>query len=91
MIVARWQIRELVLKALATSIVLAGVYFSIALGLFIIFGLWVDLFLPLLIIVVTYVGTTLYEFLLEIKKRQLLEKELDIARMIQKKFLHYHV
>ena len=46
-----------------------------------------DVFFPVLLVGLTYVGSTLYTFLEEIRKRQILEKELDIARTIQKCFL----
>jgi sigma-B regulation protein RsbU (phosphoserine phosphatase) len=75
------------IKAFAGSLLLGALYFIIAAGLFVIVGLWIDLFLPVLIITLTYIGSTSYRFFNETKKRQLLEKELDIARAIQKSFL----
>jgi CHASE2 domain-containing sensor protein len=75
------------LKSLIASIGFALVYFFVSLLVFIIYGLWIDLFLPLFIIALTWGGATLYGFFVEVHKRQLLEKELDIARKIQKSFL----
>lgn len=75
------------LKAFGSSIIFGIAYFIIAAALFIFLGFWIDLFLPLLIIALTYIGATSYRFFNETKKRQLLEKELDIARAIQKSFL----
>jgi len=75
------------LKAFLGSIITIAVYFASAAGLFIIFNFWVDLFFPLLIVALTYIGVTAERFFQERKKRQLLEKELDIARSIQKSFL----
>jgi len=75
------------IKALAGNIILGSVYFIIATALFIFLGLWINLFLPILIIGIAYISATVYKFLAEIKKRELLEKELDIAREIQKSFL----
>lgn len=75
------------LKSLIASIGFASVYFFVSLIVFIIYGLWIDLFFPLVIIALTWGGATLYGFLIEVHKRQLLEKELDIARKIQKSFL----
>ncbi|MDP8229884.1 MAG: CHASE2 domain-containing protein [Candidatus Gorgyraea atricola] len=75
------------IKALAGNIILGSVYFIIATALFIFLGLWINLFLPILIIGVAYISATVYKFLDEVKKRELLEKELDIAREIQKSFL----
>jgi sigma-B regulation protein RsbU (phosphoserine phosphatase) len=75
------------LKAFFSSIIFGLGYFVIATVLFIFPGLWINLFLPLLIIATTYIGSTAYRFFHEHRKRQLLEKELDIAREIQKSFL----
>ncbi|MCX5705514.1 MAG: CHASE2 domain-containing protein [Candidatus Omnitrophica bacterium] len=75
------------LRAFCSSIILGSVYFIFAVTVFVFFGFWVDLFLPLFIIALTYIGSTAYRFFNETKKRQLLEKELDIARAIQKSFL----
>jgi serine phosphatase RsbU (regulator of sigma subunit) len=75
------------LKSFGSNIIFGIVYFLIASALFIFLGFWIDLFLPLLIIALTYIGATSYRFFNETKKRQLLEKELDIARAIQKSFL----
>lgn len=55
--------------------------------LFALAGLWLDLFLPLLICLSVYLGTTLFRYIKELHRRQLLEKELSIARDIQKSFL----
>ncbi len=75
------------LKAFVSSISLALIYLIVATTLLTVFAIWIDLFLPLLIIAATYIGSTSYRFFNETKKRQLLEKELDIARAIQKSFL----
>jgi hypothetical protein len=75
------------LKAFCYNVVLGAGYFAAAWAIFAIYGLWVDLFLPLAIIFLSYVGSLLYRFLDELRKRELLEKELDIARTIQKSFL----
>ncbi|MFH0877570.1 MAG: CHASE2 domain-containing protein [Candidatus Omnitrophota bacterium] len=63
------------------------VYFSAATLLFIRAGYWLDLFLPLGIVFATFIGFMTVRFFEETKKRQLLEKELDIARTIQQSFL----
>jgi len=75
------------LRTFAGCIILGIAYFIISLGLFIFLGVWVDLFLPLSIIILVYIGATLYRIFAETKKRELLEKELDIARTIQESFL----
>jgi CHASE2 domain-containing sensor protein len=74
-------------KALLASAVLGTGYFFVSLAIFIFFGLWVDLFLPLVIIAINYVGVVLYKFIEETHKRELLEQELDIAHEIQESFL----
>lgn len=75
------------LKALFISTICGFIYFGISLLIFIFGGIWIDLFFPMVIISTTWGGCTLYEFIIEVHKRQLLEKELDIARQIQKSFL----
>lgn len=75
------------LRSFFGNIVLAIAYILIAAAIFIFLGIWIDLFLPLLIIAITYVAITSYRFFNEAKKRQILEKELEIARTIQKSFL----
>ena len=75
------------LMALAASSIIGIAYFLIATVLFITCRFWIDLFLPLSVIILTYIATTAYRFFNETKKRQLLEKELYIARAIQKSFL----
>lgn len=75
------------LKALLGSLIIGIIYFIVAVGIFIFFGIWADLFLPLLILLAVYVATTAYRFFAETKKRELLEKELEIARAIQQSFL----
>ena len=75
------------LRSLLVSFGFAFIYFLISLGLFIFLGIWIDLFFPLVIIAGSWAGVTLYNFIAEARKRELLEKELDIAKQIQKSFL----
>lgn len=58
-----------------------------AFAFFIIFNLWIDLFYPLILISVMYLFATFYKYISERNKRMIMEKELDIARNIQKSFL----
>lgn len=74
------------LKAFLGNIALGLIYFIFSVLLFM-YGIWIDLAFPVFIIGSTYIGSTAYRFFNETKKRQLLEKELDIARTIQKNFL----
>lgn len=75
------------LRALLGSAILGSAYFVIAVVLFIFFGIWVDLFLPLAIALAVYLVSTVSRFFEETKKRVLLEKELEIAHTIQQSFL----
>jgi len=73
--------------SLLTAASFAACYFIFASGLFIFAGIWIDLLLPLMVITCGWVGVTVYKFLDQARKRVLLEKELDIARQIQQRFL----
>jgi len=75
------------LKAFFSNVALGVGYLFLAGAIFIVYGLWIDLFLPLAVIFLSYVGSLLYRFLDELRKRELIEKELDIARTIQNSFL----
>ncbi len=75
------------LTALGLSLLLAGAVFWAGQVFFDRARLYLDVFLPLLVIIVTY-GVCLFErFLAESRRRQLMEKELEIAREIQAHFL----
>jgi len=75
------------LAAFGLNVVLAAVVFWGGQILFERARLYMDVFLPLVVIVVTY-GVCLFErFLSESRRRQLMEKELEIARKIQAHFL----
>ncbi len=69
---------------------------SVCLGLFYAFlsivlmdrwGIWIDLFLPLLVIVCAYLVCISLRWLQEIQMRKVLEKEMSIAAEIQRQFL----
>ncbi|MBN2119730.1 MAG: CHASE2 domain-containing protein [Candidatus Omnitrophica bacterium] len=75
------------LKSFLGSLGLGLGYFILSFSAFIFCGLWTDLFFPLFIIVFTYAGSTLYRVIKEIRKRELIEKELEIAHKIQDSFL----
>lgn len=74
-------------KALLSNIVFGLVYFLSTLIFLAYGGLLIDSFFPLLVIAVTYSASGIYKFLLEERKRQILENELGIARTIQRSFL----
>lgn len=50
-------------------------------------GLWIDVAYPLLCMVIVHLSLTLYRYILEWRKRLLMEGELEIARKIQESFL----
>jgi len=75
------------LKALLVNAAFGAVYFFGTFIFLICGGILIDSFLPLFIIVITYSASGVYKFLLEERKRQILENELDIARTIQRSFL----
>ena len=55
--------------------------------MFIIFGLWIDLFYPVVLAFGVYLGGTFNKYLMEQRRRSLLDKELSIAKEIQLDFL----
>ncbi len=75
------------LTALGLNLLLAGAVFWAGQIFFDRARLYLDVFLPLVVIPVTY-GVCLFErFLAESRRRQLMEKELEIAHKIQAHFL----
>ena len=83
-VVICWQLPPL--NALGISVGMAIAYFITSVLLFNA-GLWVDLFLPVFLIVMVYVAGLANRFMSELKMRQLMEKELEIAQKIQSSFL----
>ena len=75
------------LESFFYSLSLGFLYFLLNILVFSLFGFWMNLFLPLVIIGSVYILITLLRILMEIRRRQLLEKELEIARKIQSSFL----
>jgi len=55
--------------------------------LFLLAGLWIDLFLPIVVCLSVYLGANIFRYIKELHSRELLEKELSIARNIQRSFL----
>jgi CHASE2 domain-containing sensor protein len=75
------------IKALLGNFILGFTYLVISVVSFLVAGVWMDLFLPLLTVIAVYVISTAARFFAETRKRVLLEKELEIAQSIQKSFL----
>ncbi|MFH1593534.1 MAG: CHASE2 domain-containing protein [Candidatus Omnitrophota bacterium] len=63
------------------------VYIILAGALFFLWGLWVDIFCPIIVMFLVYLGTTFLKFITETHKREVMEKELSIAKKIQQSFL----
>ena len=58
---------------------------------FICCGAWIDIFCPLFVATIFYIVMIFVKYLMEIKQRELLEKELSIAKKIQESFLPSHI
>lgn len=72
---------------LLTSLAGVTLYAAVAVVLFLWKGVWIDLFYPVLLVGVSYAVSTLGRTLAEMRKRELIEKELKIASQIQQSFL----
>ncbi|MFH1664756.1 MAG: CHASE2 domain-containing protein [Candidatus Omnitrophota bacterium] len=71
---------------LAIFMLMAG-YFLAAVAVFQFFGLWINVFYPMISMAAIYAVYTLKRYVIESQKRELLENELNIARGIQQSFL----
>ncbi|MBF0521981.1 MAG: CHASE2 domain-containing protein [Candidatus Omnitrophica bacterium] len=77
-------------KPFKSFLILAGTIFSysvLAILLFILFGIWVDMFYPFFALVALYLLSTLMISIREWKKKILVENEMKIAKKIQESFL----
>ncbi len=78
------------LKPFKSLLIIVGLLFVFTLfsyAAFAFFKTWLDLFYPLLLVSLVYLFSTFYKYISERNKRMLIERELDIARRIQKSFL----
>ncbi len=66
---------------------LLSLFAGVGFLLFLLAGLWIDLFFPIFTCLSVYLGTNIFRYIKEVRSRELLEKELSIARNIQKSFL----
>ena len=62
-------------------------YIALATALFLLWGLWLDIFCPVAVILVFYLGFTFAKYINETHKIEMLERELGIAKRIQESFL----
>jgi adenylate cyclase len=56
-------------------------------GLFVFANVWIDLFYPIIGLIIIYLTLIFYKYISERQKRQLIERELEVASKIQKSFL----
>ncbi|MFH1778791.1 MAG: CHASE2 domain-containing protein, partial [Candidatus Omnitrophota bacterium] len=75
------------LLGLCISLGIIFLFIIVGFLLFIIFGLWIDLFYPVVLAFGVYLGGTFNRYLVEQRNRLLLDKELSIAKKIQLNFL----
>ena len=73
--------------AMLSIVLILASYIVVSSILFYPFNRWVDVFCPLLTIVSAYVIFTFKKYVTESQKREIIEKELDIAKDIQESFL----
>lgn len=74
-------------KGLAILIASVSLFAAAGIFLFDFFGVWIDMFVPIAVMSQIYLFLTLYKYVIEWKKRLVLENELEIARRIQESFL----
>ena len=75
------------LKGLYALLGIAISFIILCVFLFVIWGLWIDMFYPVLAMVFIYTFCTLRKYVMEWKRRLLVENELQIAQRIQESFL----
>ncbi len=92
-LVAMWFIVGVVTQksrkrfALLSIVLIISIYILVSAVIFWSTGIWVDVFYPLITMVVIYVIIAFKKYVTETQKRELIEKELDIAKDIQLSFL----
>ena len=62
-------------------------FFLVGVVLFAVFGLWIDIFYPIIASTMLYLGLTFRKYIVEMHKREVIENELSIAKDIQQSFL----
>ncbi|NQT06904.1 MAG: CHASE2 domain-containing protein [Candidatus Omnitrophica bacterium] len=77
-------------RPLISSIFIAStisLFIILSAALFIFLGIWIDVFYPIIALFLLYLAITFYKYVSEMQKRQLIEKELEVATKIQESFL----
>ncbi len=85
--IIRLSFRLRPVRALLWTLVIMALYAGYSVTCFLQWGLWIDLFYPLVLSIVIYAATTLAREIFEMQKRELIENELKIASQIQRSFL----
>ena len=75
------------LRGLGISLLAISSFILISILSFIILGVWIDLFCPVVLAFGVYLGATFNKYLAEQRRRLLMDKELSIAKEIQLDFL----
>jgi len=75
------------IKGLLILMLIELLFLASAVLIFNIWGIWIDLFYPAMVLFLLYMLLTLYKYISEWKRRLLLENELSIAKKIQESFL----
>lgn len=73
--------------AMFSIVLIMAAYVGLSMIFFWPFGIWVDVFYPLVAVVAIYVALTFKKYVSETQRREGLEKELNIAKDIQLSFL----
>ena len=68
-------------------LLIMAAYVLAAVFAFVVLGIWIDVFYPLITVATIYVIFTFTKYIKEMQKRELIEKELNIAKDIQRSFL----
>jgi len=63
------------------------VFCIIGVFLFTLWGVWIDVSYPLRMMVLMFIGVSIYNIIAENKRREIIERELSIAQSIQESFL----
>ncbi|GEM_PF-252363 len=74
-------------KGLAYLLSLVAILILSGMTVFNMRGIWIDLIYPIIVMMILHVSITLYKYILEWKKRLVMENELQIAKKIQESFL----
>ena len=86
-VIAAVVLRTKPIKGLLYLIAMIAILILSAIAIFNIYGIWIDLIYPIVVIVILYISITLYKYVSEWKRRLVIENELQIAKKIQESFL----